>query len=87
LPQKNFSKYYSEAVHHGDGGCSFLAAYSYTDGPMAQTGPLGAKIGGHMALLCNHRVNRVHCRNGCAMNDSIIKLKILRLLSLFLYCA
>ena len=42
----------------GDGGCSFLAAY--TGGPMAQVRGLGPRVGGRLALFCIHRVNRVY---------------------------
>jgi len=34
-----------------------------TGGLMAQVSRLGPKIGGHLALLCIHRVNRVIARN------------------------
>jgi len=41
---------------------------------VAQVGRLGAKVGGHLALLCIHRVNRVNSRNDLGHDDSTIKI-------------
>ena len=34
-----------------------------TGGPTAQVCRVGTKVGGRLALFCNHRVNRVNYRN------------------------
>jgi len=41
---------------------------------VAQVGRLGPKVGGHLALLCIHRVNRANSRNDLGHDDSTIKI-------------
>ena len=47
---------------------------------MAQVGRLGPKVGGHLALLCIHRVNRVNSRNDLGHDDGTIKIVLVLLL-------
>jgi len=40
-------------------------------GPVAQASWLGPNVGGHLALCCIHRVNRVNSRNGSAVMRAV----------------
>ena len=59
---------------NGDGGCR--RQLPKTGGLRAQVRWLGLRVGGRLALLYNHQMNRVNSRNDLGHDDSIINIVV-----------